>query len=108
MRVMEGESFAREGDGKWIKLEVQMDYSDLIRILTEWGVDNPGVDAAYLKTSLVFDILSVAAQRLIAVRSFTARGMTREELQAIFDRLNPRIAAQQKAVAEAFKEHNPS
>lgn len=94
--VMEGESFTRQGDGKWIKLELALDDTDLAAILLEWGVSRP----INIPVSLRYEILTTQAQRLIAVRSFQAGGVTREELQVTFTRLRPSIDKQKATVLD--------
>lgn len=91
MRVMEGESFTRIGDGKWIKIELELEESDLLGILMDWGSKDPAGLRARLSTPAAYDILSVQAQLLIALRAYSAGGMTAEEFSIIKTKLSNRI-----------------
>lgn len=90
MLVMEGESFTRIGDGKWVKIELTLGESDLLGILADWGAEHPEDIRSQLSTPAAYDILSVQAQLLVALRSYSAGGMTAEEFGAIKTKLTAR------------------
>lgn len=93
MEVMEGQSFELPS-GKWLKIELRLDESDLLNLLAEWGAELPSDLRSRIRSSDAYDILSVHAQLLTSIRAYTAEALTLEEVQIIIQRLNERSSKQ--------------
>jgi len=74
MKVMEGASFETD-DGRWRKLEVEVDDADFERLCVEWGASRGGVAPA----SVRYQVLANLAQGMLVTRQYQAGGMSRDE-----------------------------
>jgi hypothetical protein len=97
MIVMEGESFELT-DGKWLKLELSVNDTDLERQLVDWDIPDALAAVPLLPGSLVYDILSVLAQRLLTARAYASGGYTNEEARMRLGELNARANKQYEKV----------
>lgn len=100
MEVMEGQSFELPS-GKWIKIELRLGESDLLKLLVEWGAEHPAALRDQIKSSVAYDILSVHAQLLTSLRAYTAGALTLEEIQIIIRQMNERANKQKATVGLA-------
>ena len=74
MKIMEGASFEAD-DGRWRKLEVEVDDADFERLWAEWGAPPCGFASA----SVRYQVLSNLAQGMLVTRQYQAGGMSRDE-----------------------------
>lgn len=93
MEVMEGQSFELPS-GKWLKIELRLDESDLLNLLAEWGAQHPADLRSQIRSSVAYDILVVHAQLLTSLRAYTAEALTLEEVQILIQQLNDRSSKQ--------------
>lgn len=93
MEVMEGQSFELP-NGKWLKIELRLDEGDLLGILAEWGAEYPEDVRLRIRSTVVYDILTVHAQLLTSLRAYSAGALTKEEIQILIQQLTARASKQ--------------